>query len=287
MPSSLAIPSQLSSCKEAIDRRLLSMVHSLESPPLLQEALDALLRGGRRMRPLLMLATTEGLGTSWSSALETACALECLHLAACGFDAAFRGITITSEESVPIRSDLVALASNALTALAYHTLSQQDHLSPHCRLNLIHLMTQLSGGQHFIRGQLAELQGLSQDASPERLWEFHRLRTGSFMRCALESAGLIAQTTQVTYKRLGRIGEELGIAYQLIGDILECQHSPAKKNHRKHGISAVDVLGVALARSQALQILEHAQKQIRAELRYPAALQQLAEKLVHRLLDPL
>ncbi|MFZ4098860.1 MAG: polyprenyl synthetase family protein [Chlamydiia bacterium] len=280
----LPLPPQLASFKEALDQRLLSLVQSLE-PSSLSPVFEEILHGGKRLRPLLLLATAEGLGTSWSSALEVACSLECLHLASLTCENAHHTTTHGSHRpsSTHTPHDLFVLSSQALVQFAYEIVSNQEHLSPTCRLSLISKMSHYAGGEQLIRGQVRQLQLRVEDLSPDQIWEVHRLKTGSLMRCALECASVLAHTSQVTCKRLGLIGEELGIAHQLIEDILLMQTAAHSDHRRPPTISAVEVLGVALARSQALQLLDHAAQRIRQELRHPDHLLHLAERLVHRL----
>lgn len=283
MPTTLLpLPPHLSSFKEAINKRLNTLIQPLALPPF-QSLLIELLEKGGRFRSMLLLATMEGLGSSWSAGLEVACAVELLYLSTdiltdrCSLAAgAFHD---PSED--PVES--LFLLSQAMTQRAYEIISSQEHLPSSCRVNLIHVMSRLSGVHHLILGKTKEIELQQHDLSPEQIWEVHRLHTGSLLRCAMECAAYLSQASQVSCKRLGLIGEELGIAHQLIDDVLEADPPYSRPRTKHHGISAIRVLGVALARSQALQLLQHASTRIRQEVRSPESLLQLAERLVRRL----
>src|SRR5436305_842115 len=154
--------------------------------------------GGKRFRPLLLLATGEAFGASVDALLDTACALEMIHtyslihddLPAMDNDDLRRG-----RPTCHVRyGDATAiLAGDALLTLAFQTIAEDERLTPDIRLRLVSEIARASGTpEGMVAGQAHDLEAESRDVSGEELERIHRLKTGALVAASARSGAIIA-----------------------------------------------------------------------------------------------
>ena len=193
----------------------------------------SVLAGGKRLRPMLCIAACEACGGTAEQAMDAACALELLHtytlihddLPAMDDDTLRRGrptCHIEFDEATAI------LAGDALLTLAFEVLAGIPQIGGELALEL----AKASGSQGVIGGQAEDLAAEGQPANADQLNYIHRHKTAALIRAACVMGGRCAEAdlppspdrlrrTSQTLKKLAIYGENTGLAFQLIDDLLD------------------------------------------------------------------
>ncbi|WP_152049312.1 polyprenyl synthetase family protein [Tautonia marina] len=241
---------------ECPSRLLLAMRHSL-------------LGGGKRLRPILALMAAEAVGGDPDRAMPVACALEMVHtyslihddLPAMDDDDLRRGRPTCHrafDEATAI------LAGDALQALAFEVIAreiQPGEAAARCCLEL----AEACGPSGMVGGQMADLdaEGRS-DATAEALEAIHRRKTGALLRASLRMGAIAAGADDDELAALDRYGRGVGLAFQIIDDLLDVQGDEVKLGKRVGKDSGLGkwtypgLLGIEGSRSRARQVAEDA-----------------------------
>ncbi len=241
-----------------------------DSPPLLREAMSySLLGGGKRLRPLLVLLGCEAAGGQSQSALPAACAVEMVHtyslihddLPAMDDDALRRGrptCHVKFDEATAI------LAGDALLTLAFEVMAR-DVAPPNVAATCCAVLANASGAVGMVGGQVADLQGEESGISDlEELESIHRRKTGRLLSASLAIGGQIAGADCEALDALEQYGDDVGLAFQIIDDLLDIVGEQEKmgKGVRKdatHGkLTYPAILGVDASRQKARELIENA-----------------------------
>jgi geranylgeranyl diphosphate synthase type II len=219
--------------RDQLDRAL-DRLTPIGAPPVLWEAMRySLLAGGKRIRPLLTLATLEALGQDASPALAAACALELIHtqslvhddLPAMDDDALRRG---KPTNHVVYGEGNAILAGDALLAWAFAVLAGADSKAYAATARLAAIEELATATVGMIGGQVVDLASEGQAVTPETLAFIHRHKTGCLIRAAVRIGALLAEATPAQVADLDRFGEAVGLAFQIADDILDCTRSAAE-----------------------------------------------------------
>lgn len=182
--------------------------------------------GGKRIRPLLLLELVEAFGVSLQPAhFEVAAALEMIHtgslihddLPAMDDDDYRRG-RLTSHKK--FGEDMAILAGDSLFLDPYGLLARTE-LPSQVKVDLIAELSLAAGSFGMVAGQVLDMQGEGQAISLEDLKTIHANKTGKLLTYPFVAAGLIAEVEQSVQDKLRRIGELLGLAFQVRDDILD------------------------------------------------------------------
>ena len=186
----------------------------------------SLFAGGKRLRPALCLAAAEACGGRLEPALPLACAVECIHtyslihddLPAMDNDDYRRGKPTNHKV---FGEGIAILAGDAL-------LTQAFEIAAGCRLNgrypcqsVLLELTQASGSLQLIAGQVADLEGEGQKISASQLKYIHERKTSALLRCSVRLGGMSANCSPTQLAALGDFGYHVGLAFQIIDDILD------------------------------------------------------------------
>ncbi len=188
---------------------------------LMQAMRYAVLDGGKRLRPLLLMKTAESLGAEKKLTLAPACAIEMIHayslihddLPAMDNDDFRRGRPSTHkafDEATAI------LAGDALQTWAFATLVSAEDLSENCRLHLIRLLSEAAGANGLCLGQDLDLN--QRPANIEALENIHRLKTGALIKAAILMGASIAGKNEPAFATLGDL---IGLAFQIQDDVFD------------------------------------------------------------------
>jgi geranylgeranyl diphosphate synthase, type II len=177
----------------------------------------SLLGGGKRIRPVLCLATGEALGRDAEDLLPAACALELVHtfslvhddLPALDDDDLRRG---QPSAHVQFGEDVAILAGDALLAEAFRLALRYP--SPDVARELVDATLGMIGGQYLDVTTDGELD-------PERLRRLHALKTGRLLRASVTTATAVAALPAVEREEWRAFGDELGVLFQIVDDILD------------------------------------------------------------------
>ena len=182
--------------------------------------------GGKRIRPLLLLELIQAFGLELAEAhYQVAAALEMIHtgslihddLPAMDDDDYRRG-RLTSHKK--FGEDMAILAGDSLFLDPYGLLARAE-LPSQVKVELISELSLAAGSFGMVAGQVLDMQGEGQAISLEDLKKIHANKTGKLLAYPFVAVGLIAQAEQSVQDKLRRIGELLGLAFQVRDDILD------------------------------------------------------------------
>jgi geranylgeranyl diphosphate synthase type II len=247
-------------------------------PARLKAAMDySLLAGGKRLRPVLVMAAAEAVGGHAVQVLPTACAFECLHtyslihddLPAMDDDDLRRGRPTCHkafDEATAI------LAGDALLTLAFELVADNaavKGVEPQAVVEASLILARAAGGQGMVGGQMADLLGEGKRLSLAGLKAIHAGKTGALITGALEAGAALAGAKPAQRAALAAYGAHIGLAFQVADDILNVE-GDAKKlgkatgSDAEHGKSTYPgLLGLQKAKKIAQDELAAALKALR------------------------
>lgn len=247
----------------------------------------SLFAGGKRLRPLLCLAACEACGGTAKQALPAACALEMLHtytlihddLPAMDDDTLRRGrptCHIAFDEATAI------LAGDALLTLAFETLAGLPRGG-----SLALELARAAGSRGIIGGQAEDMEAEGQAPDAGRVEYIHRNKTAALIRAACVMGGLCAGAEPETLEKLAVYGENTGLAFQIIDDLLD-ESATAEELGKDIGSDKANgkmtwpaVYGTERAAADAQQF-EAAGRAALQGIQNPDRLAQLAGFIIHR-----
>jgi len=178
--------------------------------------------GGKRIRPILTLATAEMVGGQEKDVLDPACALEMIHTYSlihddlpCMDDDDIRRGKPTLHKAFP--EGIAVLAGDALHALAFEILASTAPSS------LVKEVAGAIGSQGMIGGQTVDLESEGRKLLPEEIEFIHRHKTGMLITTALRAGAICAQAGETSLDAVTRYGQCIGLAFQIIDDILDVE----------------------------------------------------------------
>jgi len=183
--------------------------------------------GGKRFRPILMLATGEVFGAPDEVLRATACALEMIHtyslihddLPSMDDDKLRRGrptCHIQFDEATAI------LAGDALQTLAFQTIAEDSSLSAEQRVLLVSELGRAAGTPRgMVAGQARDLEAESRAVTSGELEQIHRLKTAALIIAAARCGAIIADATDAELEAVGRYAAQLGLLFQITDDLLD------------------------------------------------------------------
>lgn len=183
--------------------------------------------GGKRLRPALLLATGQTFGAPNEVLLPTACALEMIHtyslihddLPSMDDDDLRRGRPTCH---VRFGEATAILAGDALQALAFQTIAEDEKLVPEIRVRLIGEVARASGTpEGMVAGQAYDLGAESGEVTSEELERIHQRKTGALICAAVRCGAIIAGATEPQLSALTRYAAQLGLLFQITDDLLD------------------------------------------------------------------
>lgn len=183
--------------------------------------------GGKRFRPGLLLATGNTFGARAEDLLRTACALEMIHtyslihddLPSMDDDDLRRGrptCHVKFDEATAI------LAGDALQALAFQTIAEDENLPPALRVRLVSEIARASGTpEGMVAGQAHDLDAEFREVSPSELERIHHHKTGALIRAASRCGALIAGVSAPELAAVTEYALNLGLLFQITDDLLD------------------------------------------------------------------
>ncbi len=245
----------------------------------------SVLGGGKRLRPILCLMATDACGGDDEAALPAACALEMVHtyslihddLPAMDDDDLRRGRSTCHrafDEATAI------LAGDGLLTLAFEVVARE--VRPHsAAIRCITILAEAAGPSGMVAGQMADLQAEGRTMMSDEDWpaegeaveptatlaaleSIHRRKTGALLRAPLRMGGVIATAPDDFIDSLDRYGKAVGLAFQIVDDLLDVQGEESKLGKRVGKDSELGkwtyprFLGVEGSRRRARQLADEA-----------------------------
>jgi geranylgeranyl diphosphate synthase type II len=233
----------------------------------------SLFAGGKRIRPLLTLAAGEAVGGARDEVMPLACALEMVHtyslihddLPAMDDDDLRRG----KPTSHKVFGEAVAiLAGDALLTRAFHLLAEvpEGWDAPRLRRRLAAaaLLGEAAGTRGLIGGQVEDLESEGRRVTPEALERLHRAKTGALLAACVRGGALLGGAGEAELERLGRYAAAIGLAFQIVDDVLDATEGDAQlgktagKDAAAHKATYVSIHGLERARELARGLLAEA-----------------------------
>ena len=248
-----------------------------KQPESLHQAMRyAVLDGGKRLRPLLVLAAAE-LGKSVQAACEqAAAAVECIHVYSLVHDdmPAMDNDTLRRGKPtchVRYGEATALLTGDALQTLAFELLSQANGLPADRQLRMIRTLAAASGSLGMAGGQAVDLDNIGKTLSQTELEAMHRLKTGALIRAAVLLGALSCpDLDDAALEKLDRYAACLGLAFQVVDDVLDCSADTATlgktagKDAEADKPTYVKLMGLDAARRYAEELVAEALAQLQA-----------------------
>ena len=269
----------------------------VDAPVLLGDAMRyAVLDGGKRLRPLLVLAASEAVGGNGEAALRAACATELIHAYSLVHDdlpCMDNDVLRRGKPTVHVKfgeADAL-LAGDALQALAFELLTPEDAgFSPAVQARLCRLLARAAGSEGMAGGQAIDLASVGVALDQESLRQMHRLKTGALLQGSVEMGAACAEKVAPSaLAALRDYGAALGLAFQIVDDILDVTADSqtlgktAGKDAASDKPTYVSLLGLDGARAEAAQLHREALIALeRSGLADTGALRALASMVVER-----
>ena len=231
----------------------------------------AVLDGGKRLRPMLVLAAREAVGGHPEAALRAACAVELIHAYSLVHDdlpCMDNDVLRRGKPTVHVQFGEAGalLAGDALQALAFELLTPDDStMAPPVQATMCRLLARAAGGQGMAGGQAIDLASVGVALNEAQLREMHRLKTGALLQGSVEMGAASAeQVAPAALSALRAYGAALGLAFQVVDDILDVTADSgtlgktAGKDAASDKPTYVSLLGLDGARAQAGALLADA-----------------------------
>lgn len=257
-----------------VEARLAELLHSHQPhavPPRLGAAMrHAVLGGGKRFRPFLVIESARLFGMDPASALNAAAAVEFLHCYSLVHD------DLPSMDNDELRRGrptvwkafgeaTAILAGDALISLAFETLARSEtHVDGSVRAELVLGLARASGAAGMVGGQQLDIEAEARDNShlhaAPGVQMIQEMKTGALIRFAVDAGAILARAASSDRQALEAFGGALGMAFQLADDLLDAEGDAARTGKRVgKDIAAgkatwVSVLGVAGARSRMAEL---------------------------------
>ena len=229
----------------------------------------SLFAGGKRLRPVLCLAAAEACGGAVAPALPMACAVECIHtyslihddLPAMDNDDYRRG-KLTNHKV--FGEGLAVLAGDALLTQAFEILVQAQATPRYSHSDLALELAHASGSLQLIAGQVADLEGEGKKVSAAQLRYIHERKTSALLTCSVRLGGMSANCTPADLKALTDFGYHVGLAFQVIDDILDVTQTSeqlgktAGKDVKAQKATYPSIVGLEKSRRIARQLTDNA-----------------------------
>ncbi len=253
------------------------------------------LDGGKRLRPLLVLASSRAVLGEREAALRAAVAVELIHAYSLMHDdmpCMDNDVLRRGKPTVHVKygEAQAMLAGDAMQALAFEVLTPEAGVTPALQARLVALLARAAGHAGMAGGQAIDLASIGRGLSEAELRDMHGRKTAALLQASVLMGAACGQTAQRVWDALSDYGAAIGLAFQVVDDILDVTQSAATlgktagKDLHHNKPTYVTVLGLQAARQHAQALLEQAHVALQRAGLGPAAglLAVLADKVVER-----
>ncbi len=294
-PGTKNLKSYVADRQKRIDRALDGFLPKEKTrPATIHKAMRySLFAGGKRLRPILTLAAAEACGGKIERAMPLACAIECIHTYSLVHD------DLPSMDNDDFRrgrptchkvfgDGIAVLAGDALLTIAFEIVSHARPARGYDMSTLLREVAVAAGSRKLIAGQVADLEAEGRTTSREDLRFIHENKTSAILTA---SVCLGAMSANATAKELGAItkfGRNLGLAFQVIDDILDVTQTTEKlgksagKDIAAKKATYPSVIGLEESRAEARRLTRHADRALDLFGTKAARLRELADYLLER-----
>jgi len=229
--------------------------------------------GGKRLRPVLVIAGAEAVGGRTPEVMPTACAMELIHTYSLVHDDLpamdnddFRRGAPTSHKV--FGEAMAILAGDALLTLAFRLIAQnfKPGMDAGCLLDALAEIAAAAGHAGMVGGQVVDLESERKRVSADVVDYIHAHKTGALIRASLSVGARICGATPAELRALGVAGGDLGLAFQIVDDILDVVSSSAElgktagKDQAQLKATYPAIHGLEASRARARELIEHAER---------------------------
>jgi geranylgeranyl diphosphate synthase type II len=291
----MALQQYLRDRQKQIDRALDGYLpRATVKPATIHKAMRySLFAGGKRLRPVLALAAAEACGASVETALPAACAVECIHtyslihddLPAMDDDDLRRGRPTSHKV---FGEGIAILAGDALLTIAFEILAQAKETTRYKMPALIRELATASGSQWLIAGQVLDLEGEGKKLTGKQLQFIHQAKTAALLTSSIRLGAMSANATSARLESLTAFGQALGLAFQVIDDILDVTQTTEKlgktagKDVAATKATYPAIFGLERSRAEAQRLTADAHKALAPLGSKAATLREIADYLLAR-----
>ncbi len=261
----------LKSRQQLIDRALDRYLPKENAkPPTIHKAMRySLFAGGKRLRPVLCLAAAEACGGKIDGALPLACALECIHTYSLVHD------DLPSMDNDDLRrgrptchkvfgDGIAVLAGDALLTIAFEIVSRAKSAPRYNMSVLLREVAVAAGSRKLIAGQVADLEAEGKQTSRAQLQYIHENKTAAILTTTVRLGAMSANANPKQLAAITKFGRALGLAFQVIDDILDVTQTSEKlgksagKDVAAQKATYPAVIGLEESRSEAKRLTRQA-----------------------------
>ena len=280
--------------QDAVERALERWVPT-DAPAGLGEAMRyGVLDGGKRVRPLLVLAAAQAVHGNPDAALRAACAVELIHAYSLVHDdmpCMDNDVLRRGKPTVHVQygQAQAMLAGDAMQALAFEVLTPDAGVPPALQARLCALLARAAGHAGMAGGQAIDLVSIGLPLDERTLRDMHHRKTGALLQASVLMGAACGTTTPTAWQALAEYGDAIGLAFQVVDDILDVTQESetlgktAGKDATDNKPTYVTVLGLDAARRHAAELRDIALAALaRSGLAQAAWLSLLADRIVER-----
>lgn len=273
------IKNYIAAKRELVDRKLDAILKpSTKSITSLEESIRySVMSGGKRLRPILLIASYEAFGGRDQDVLSIACALEMIHtyslihddLPCMDDDSLRRGVPTNHN----VYGEAVAiLAGDALLTDAFSLIIKeglQSGLRPKVLVDVMADISKAAGSSGMIKGQAVDLalEGV-EEVSLEQVEMMHSLKTGALIEVAVTTGAKLGGANEKELKKLSTYANSLGLAFQIVDDILDIEGGKAigkevGADARNKKTTYPDLVGLKKSKKKAEDLTKKALKSLK------------------------
>lgn len=265
-----------------------------ERPSTIHEAMRyTIFAGGKRLRPVLCLAAAEACGGETADALAPACAVELMHtyslvhddLPAMDDDDLRRGRPTCHKV---YGEGMAVLCGDALLTEAFLVLSQAPITRRYGTRDYIAELAETGGSRKLIGGQVMDLEGEGKKLTKRELVRIHEAKTAALLTSSLRLGAMTANAKPAKLEELTRFGHNLGLAFQVIDDILDVTQSTevlgktAGKDQAVEKATYPSIIGLEASRKEAAKLTKAAMDSLKPLGKKGSRLEEIAVYLLKR-----
>lgn len=263
-------------------------------PPTIHKAMRySLFAGGKRLRPILTLAAAEACGGKSAAALPLACAMECIHTYSLMHDDLpsmdnddFRRGRATCHKV--FGEGIAILAGDALLTIAFEIAARAKPTPRYSTADLLREIADAAGSRKLIAGQVADLEAEGKKTTREQLRYIHENKTAAMIAAAVRLGAMSANANEKKLRGVTQFGGALGLAFQVIDDILDVTQTTEKlgksagKDAAAHKATYPSIIGLDASRAEAMKLTRAAQSALSGFGKEAEPLREIANDLLER-----
>ncbi len=229
----------------------------------------SLMAGGKRLRPILVMAAADAVGAKGTDYLTTGCAMEMIHtyslihddLPAMDDDAYRRG---KPTNHMVFGAGMATLAGDALLTLAFEVMLRQQGASAETLVQVVREISTAAGPDGMVGGQALDMESEDTQISMETMKNIHLGKTGALFRAAIRSGAILGGASEADLEALTVYADNFGLAFQITDDILDVIGDeavigkPVGSDEKNHKSTYVTLTSLEEARKLAQEAVDMA-----------------------------